>query len=162
MESKIDPSPQHTLWRISNYHSLGGEGGLFYPGRWHTLGHPVVYLAESPAGAMLETLVHMELRAIELPPTYNLLQVIVAESVPIESLKVSSTSPWKSDSSLTRSIGDEWLESRRSALARVPSAILPNTWNCLLNSNHPDARLVQIADSTIAHFDPRLLRKIRP
>jgi RES domain-containing protein len=162
MESKVDPSPPRTFWRISNYHSLGGEGGLLYPGRWHALGHPVVYLAESPAGAMLETLVHMELRGIELPPAYKLLRVVAARTVQIESLTISDTGRWKSVSSLTQSIGDEWLESRRSALARVPSAILPNTWNCLLNSNHPDARLLQIADSTIAHFDPRLLRKIHP
>jgi RES domain-containing protein len=162
MESNIDPSPQRTFWRISNYHSLGGEGGLFYPGRWHTLGHPVVYFAESPAGAMLETLVHMELREIELPPSYNLLRVVVAESLPVETLVIPDVDLWKSNFSLTQAIGDEWLESRRSALARVPSAILPNTWNCLLNSSHPDARLVQIADSTIADFDPRLLRKTLP
>jgi len=162
MEAKIDPSPQRAFWRISNYHSLGGEGGLLYPGRWHTLGHPVVYLAESPAGAMLETLVHMELRGIELPPSYNLLRVVVAESLPIESLAIPDVDVWKGNFSLTQSIGDEWLESGRSALARVPSAILPNTWNCLLNSSHPDARLVHIADTTIAEFDLRLTRKIVP
>jgi RES domain-containing protein len=159
MESTIDPS-ERTFWRISNYHSLGGEGGLLYPGRWHTLGHPVVYFAESPAGAMLETLVHMELRGTELPPSYNFLRVIVAGSLQIESLMVSDVDLWKSNLSLTQSIGDEWLESKRSALARVPSAILPNTWNCLLNSNHPDARLAHIADSTIAEFDLRIIRKV--
>jgi RES domain-containing protein len=159
MESNV---PERTLWRISNYHSLDGEGGLLYPGRWHTPGHPVVYLAESPAGAMLETLVHMELREIELPPSYSLLRVVVAESLGLETFIVHDVDPWKSNASMTQAMGDEWLGSKRSALARVPSAILPNTWNCLLNARHPDARLVQIAEVTKTEFDTRLLRKDRP
>ncbi|MGB9409097.1 MAG: RES family NAD+ phosphorylase, partial [Terracidiphilus sp.] len=48
-----------TLWRISNYVDLSGEGGLTASARWHTKGKPVVYLADSPAGAMLERIVHM-------------------------------------------------------------------------------------------------------
>ena len=34
------------------------------------------------------------------------------------------------------------------ALARVPSAIMPNTWNFLLNPEHPEAgeiRIIEIA-----------------
>ncbi|MDE3106013.1 MAG: RES family NAD+ phosphorylase, partial [Acidobacteriota bacterium] len=42
------------LWRISNFRSLAGEGGLRYAGRWHTAGKPIVYLAASAAGALVE------------------------------------------------------------------------------------------------------------
>jgi hypothetical protein len=54
------------LWRISNFAGLKGIGGLRALGRWHFAGRPVVYLAEHPAGALLETLVHQEIR---WPPT---------------------------------------------------------------------------------------------
>ena len=45
------------LWRISNHSALDGRGGLYAPARWHSQGHPVVYLATSPAGALVEVLV---------------------------------------------------------------------------------------------------------
>ena len=75
------------LWRISNFADLKGVGGLRAPGRWHTTGRPVVYLAEHPAGALLETLVHQEIgSAADLPDTYRLLRVEVGERVKIAEL----------------------------------------------------------------------------
>ena len=48
------------LWRISNYADLSGAGdGLLAAGRWHTRGRRIVYLADHPASALLEMLVHM-------------------------------------------------------------------------------------------------------
>ena len=55
------------LWRISNHRTLDGRGGLETSARWHTLGRPVVYLAESVASALLEVLVHLELSPVGLP-----------------------------------------------------------------------------------------------
>ena len=49
------------LWRISNYRTLDGRGGLETSARWHSQGRPIVYLAESVSGALLEVLVHFEL-----------------------------------------------------------------------------------------------------
>ena len=55
------------LWRISNHASLTGEGGLYASGRWHTRGQRVVYLADHPASALLEVMVHLEIDAEDLP-----------------------------------------------------------------------------------------------
>jgi len=55
------------LWRISNHATLNGRGGLYTSARWHTAGRLVVYLAESSAGALLEALVHLELKPGRLP-----------------------------------------------------------------------------------------------
>jgi RES domain-containing protein len=149
------------LWRISNHHSLSGEGGLKYAARWHSVGRRIVYLAESPAGAMVEVLVHLELDDDDLPVGYTLLRVSVPDELPLEEINVPVSDAWKSDHSLSRSLGDEWLARRTTALARVPSAILPNTWNYLLNPLHRDAELIQIVDTTRAEFDPRLLKHLR-
>lgn len=149
------------LWRISNFHSLSGEGGLRYSARWHTAGRPIVYLAASPAGAMIEVFVHLELSEDELPPAYTLLQVEAPASLTLDELRVGKGENWRTDLGVTRALGDAWLEGGRSALARVPSAILPNTFNYLLNPLHRDARRIRIAGSTKASFDPRLLRHLR-
>jgi RES domain-containing protein len=155
------PPTKLELWRISNHRSLTGEGGLHYSARWHTAGRPIVYLAASPAGAMIEVLVHLELPEDELPPSYTLLKVEAPASVVIEEIRVPAKEDWKTNLSTSRRLGDEWLGSANTALARVPSAILPNTFNYLLNPLHRDAKKIRIANATSAAYDPRLLRHLR-
>jgi RES domain-containing protein len=145
-----------SLWRISGYNALSGEGGLYHSARWHTAGHRIVYLAESPAGALIEALVQAELNERSWPGNYDLMQIAVPDGLQVETLKVSAGEDWKQSSGRSRGLGDEWLRSRRMALARVPSAIVPSTWNFLLNPEHPAAAEVRIVETTRATYDPRL------
>src|SRR5271170_3951098 len=105
-----------TLWRIGNYHSLNGRGGTLYSGRWHSVGTPIVYLAESVSAALLEKLVHLEVLETEIPLRYMLLKISLQEDVAFEDLNPSGEN-WRKELHLTRSIGDEWLGSMRTALA---------------------------------------------
>ena len=146
------------LWRLTEHPSLDGEGGRLYAARWNSKGTPVINLAASPPGALIEVLVHLELDDTELPPAYTLLRVSVPEKLRIPDLAVPAGEAWKNDQALTRKIGDAWLKSQRSALARVPSAILPDTFNYLLNPLHPDAVRITVAEAHSATLDPRLLR----
>lgn len=145
------------LWRISRHRDLSGAGGLRTPGRWHDRGLPVVYLSESPAGALLETCVHTG--ANDVPPTYLLLAVAAAEGTPLESLAGGTLRPdWFERVEATRKLGTEWLRSLRSALLRVPSALVPDTYNVLLNPIHPAAAGVRIESVYEYPFDPRIKR----
>jgi len=146
-----------SLWRISNHRSLSGEGGLRYSARWHTAGHRIVYFAESPAGAMIEALAHLELDEKDWPRSYQLMEVEVPKALRVVELSPGAGKSWRKSLAATRRIGDAWLRSGRSALARVPSAILPRTWNVLLNPDHNDARPVRIVRTIRAEYDPRLL-----
>lgn len=145
------------LWRISNHADLSGAGGLRYAARWNTAGRPIVYLAETPAGALLEVLVHLELEEAALPRHYQLLRVAVDPSTVVEELGVPDGTRWKRNPVTTRALGDAWLRIGSTALARVPSAILPHTANYLLNPRHPAAVSLQILERQRARFDPRLL-----
>jgi RES domain-containing protein len=149
-----------TLWRISGYPDLSGEGGLGASGRWHTEGRLNVYLADCPAGALLERIVHMTdmVEDAILPRFYQLLQIAVPDELAIKSLTVLAPTDWREQPEFTRSIGDAWLASQETALARVPSAIAPHTWNYLLNPAHPDARQVRVAEVIKERFDNRLFR----
>jgi RES domain-containing protein len=70
------------LWRISNYADLSGTGGVLHPGRWHHRGRPIVYLAESPAAALLEVLVHVQVsHPGELPAHYQLMEIALPDGV---------------------------------------------------------------------------------
>jgi RES domain-containing protein len=118
----------------------------------------VVYLAESPAGALLEVLVHFDLDSEDIPDFYTLLQVSTPEETAIRSLDPPTGAQWRGNREMTRRIGDAWLASLETPVARVPSAIMPHTWNYLLNPEHPDAKPVQIAEVIKERFDIRLLR----
>jgi RES domain-containing protein len=148
------------LWRISNYPDLSGEGALGTSGRWHTEGRLVVYLADCPAGALLERIVHLMDRNEDgiLPRFYQLLRVSVPDELAIRPLNVLAPTDWREHLEFTRNLGDAWLASMETALARVPSAIAPHTWNYLLNPEHPDAKQVQIAEVVKERFDNRLFR----
>ncbi len=145
------------LWRISNYTSLDGRGGLFASARWHTSGRPIVYLAETAAGALIEVLVHLELDLNNLPQSYTLLKAEAPDNVSIRTLSDSDLPPnWRQNETAARSVGDEWLASGTHALLRVPSAILPETFNVLLNPGHPHAAQVKVLWCQEYPWDRRL------
>ena len=152
------------LWRISDYASLSGEGGLYFEGRWHSIGLPILYLAASPPGALIEVLVDLELDEGRLPEHNRLLEIAAPDTLAIEKLTPDSQGPAKmpvQEIAQTRSLGDAWLRKRGTPLARVPSAILPSTWNYLLNPMHPDAAKIAIQSATRVGYDVRFFKKLR-
>jgi RES domain-containing protein len=147
------------LWRISNHATLDGRGGLLAPARWHTEGRAIVYFAESAAGAMVEVLVHLELGSDAMPPDYRLLKAEAPDDLSLRSLDVTHLARhWPKDPLTTRTVGDEWLASAATALLRVPSAIVPETWNVLLNPSHADAKHLKTLWHRSYPWDERLLK----
>jgi len=153
----IDTTPR-VLWRISNYPDLSGAGGLKRSAQWHNRGTKIVYLSDSPTGALLETLAHFEIDAEDIPEFYSRLKVVVPDGLAVQQLDPAEDTDWKLNEKLTRSLGDAWLRERRTCLARVPSAIATEAWNYLLNPEHPDAMQVQIFAVTKEKYDLRLFR----
>ena len=147
------------LWRISNHVSLAGDGGMRASGRWHTRGRRVVYCSESPAAALLEILVHFEIDVRDLPTRYRLLKLRAPDALVIEGLLAADLpTDWLEHTDRTRAIGDRWLQAGRSALLRVPSVVVPETFNVLLNSGHAHAGQIELVQLSEHAIDPRLLK----
>jgi RES domain-containing protein len=148
------------VWRISNYLDLSGQGGLRAPARWHHAGVPIVYTGSSPASALLEVLVHLELGDLEhLPDSYQLLRINVPDNIDISVIDESSINPdWRRLPEISRAIGDEWLRKSSSALLSVPNAIVPHTQNYLINPAHRDTRRIKIHSHGNFPFDFRLFQ----
>jgi RES domain-containing protein len=147
------------LWRVSNYADLSGEGGRRVAARWHERGRPTVYLAEHPALALLETLVHLDIDPDELPSHYQLLTVDVPDNVAVEELaeaELARIADWRHSPQETRSVTRAWFSERRTALLRVPSAIVPAAYNYLLNPLHPEAARIAVAARETVQYDARL------
>jgi RES domain-containing protein len=142
-----------SLWRISDFANLSGAGGLHASGRWHIIGRPVVYAAESPAGALTELLVHMDPQFAD--EEFQLIEIEVHSGTSMKSTN-NLPSGWKHRLDVTRRIGNEWLAGMETALLRVPSAIVPDTFNILINPLHRDAEKIKIAAKKKLRLDPRL------
>lgn len=145
-----------TLWRISNYADLSGEGGRRSSARWHTEGLAVVYLASSPASALLEILARY-IPLDDLPDSLQWPEISVDGRVSV-SARPDLDPGWQADVAQTRAIGDTWLRDRSAALLEVPSALVPKTSNYLLNPRHPDAARIRIASTLRYAVDRRLAR----
>ena len=153
-----------TLWRISNHCDLEGLGGEKSDGRWHTAarGKRIVYLSESPAGALLESLANLKGNPAPFPETYQLLEVSVPDDIYASMVFPSGGSPasrafYKAlPQSLSRKKGNSWLHRSVSALAGVPSFPSPFSLNILLNPKHPDARKISIKACRRIKYDRRL------
>ncbi|AUN29797.1 RES family NAD+ phosphorylase [Niveispirillum cyanobacteriorum] len=136
-------------WRICRapFADLSGEGARLYGGRWNQPGLPLVYLAETAALAVLEVRVHLDLSPDLLPDDYVLCEVSLT-GVPVERVTELPAD--------TAIFGTDWLRSARTAVLSVPSLIVPESRNLLLNPGHPEANGARITGSRAFSFDRRL------
>jgi RES domain-containing protein len=152
-----------TAWRITKRkharNAFTGEGASEFGGRWNNPGTAVVYTAQSQSLAALEMLVYLD--SSELLEKYLLLGVDFDQSL-IRSIEHSALPKnWRSDPAPAslRSIGDDWILAGTSVVLRVPSALVPEENNYLLNPGHHDFARVRVGKPVAFRFDPRLAIK---
>lgn len=145
-----------TGWRLTRrpWADLSGEGARRHGGRWNSPGRAVVYLSEEAALPVLEVLVHLDLPPDLLPPDYVLMRVDLS---PLEAA-IENGPDGASGMAESRAWGDRWIGEARTPVLRVPSVLVPESANLVLNVRHPLAGI--LADSVSRPFalDPRLLR----
>lgn len=149
------------LWRISTFDDLIGLGGELSTGRWHTAaaGKRIVYLAEHPALAIVESLVNLFGNQHRLPETFQLLRIEVPEETEFDSIQERLLpQQWHENFAQTQALGDDWLQRNETALLAVPSAPSPESTNYLLNPRHPDAPRIAVVWSRWLRYNRRLFR----
>ena len=104
-------------------------------------------------------LVHFEIDLQDLPVRYRLLKIEVPDEAQIERVSADQLpADWPEQTEVTRVLGDGWLTKGSTALLSVPSAIVPETFNVLLNPAHQDAKRIVIVQAGEHAIDPRLLK----
>ena len=148
------------LWRISNYKDLSGLGGLKAAGRWHEKGRYVVYATDHPASALLEVMVHLEIDFEDLPRDYQLLEIELPDDIAVENVFATEieriSNDWQDNPPITRGLLAPWFDGARTAVAMVPSAIMPFSLNYLINPLHPDASRIKVVQAARHPYDRRL------
>lgn len=136
-------------WRLCRapFADLNGDGARRYGGRWNAPGRPIVYAASNAALAVLEVRVHLDLTPDLLPDDYVLLTIDLRD-LAIEDVATLPDNP--------AAFGDAWLQERRTPVLQVPSLIVPESTNLLVNPVHPDAARASVVASRRFVFDRRL------
>ncbi|WP_201981654.1 RES family NAD+ phosphorylase [Hymenobacter rubidus] len=145
------------LARYTRRFDLSGYGAYLYGGRWNLPGLALLYTAEQRAIALLETLVHLPVE--DLPNDMYLMTLEVPDDVSRETLGPSDLpTDWQrlSMPQPTAILGHAWLQSGRSVALQVPSVVVPQERNLLLNPVHPEFLRVRLLEAQPFHFDERL------
>ena len=139
--------------------TLSGIGASLSEGfRWNSLSTRIVYTAESRALAILEVSVHLDLQE-DLPTDRYLTTIEIPDEVEILELdQMDIPLNWDSKPPIieTQLIGDDFVNQQTAAVLKVPSAIVPEESNYLINPLHPDTQKIKITASKQLVFDSRL------
>lgn len=145
------------LYRIVKcaYADLSGTGARLYGGRWNSEGRSMVYLASSRSLAVLEALVHLS--PTNLPDGFCIMTIDAPDDVLEISFKQLPKN-WNEypEHNILKQIGNDFLIKQKHLLLKVPSAIVKEEFNYLLNPLHKDAALVKIISTQPFTFDQRL------
>ena len=138
---------------------FSGQGGLYAGGRWTPRGRPVVYTSASISLAVLEYTVNYHRRG--WVPATILGRAMIPASIRVEAVSIDKLpANWfiASPPPQLQELGGEWLERGETAVLKVPSAIVTEEWNYLLNPLHVDFRKLRISSPKPFNFDQRVAR----
>jgi len=151
------------VWRITRAgkKTLSGEGARLYGGRWNSEGRAAIYSSATLSLAVLEYLVHLE--PSEIPSDLVTLKIEIPDEPGVGAVadparfddrdwRMTPAPPWQAE------LGDAWLEDGTFLWLAVPSAVVPEERNILVNPAHRKFGKVRVRSERPFPFDLRLLK----
>ena len=135
-------------------------GELVASGRaacWNPNDVEMIYTASSRSLACLENAVHRD--QIGLSALYSILTINCPDDLKTDKIDLDSLPQNWSDYNqmhITQAIGEKWIRSNNAAILCVPSSIITEEINYLLNPKHADFKLIKIVSSQPFVFDRRI------
>src|SRR5690554_1015764 len=128
-----------------------------FPGRWNRSGEEVIYAASSRSLACLENLVHR--RSTVGTSSFRTMVIYAPDHSTIQHINLQDLPDDWNQSPISHqcvTLGSEWYKTQKSLILRVPSAVIPDEFNFVLNTRHADFGKVKIVDALPFYFDRRL------
>lgn len=149
-----------SVWRLcrEEYADLSGIGASLYGGRWNSPGRSVIYTASTLALAFVEII--PGLRKNSIPKGFVSIYISMNSTVSKKEIKIedfpenwpkAKTNNWFIER------GNQWLQDKKELLLIVPSVIIPEEKNILINPHHPEIEKVEIKTIKPFHVDPRFI-----
>ena len=149
------------FWRLTperwSAGAFSGEGGIRFSGGWNPKGVRLVYTSEHLSLALLELLVNMD--AVADSERYVAIRGEIPDHLEVGYIELRDLpTDWRDPSrpGLLQRIGRDWIVGGRYAALSVPSAVVPQERNVLLNPEHPDFARITIGPPESFSFDARL------
>jgi RES domain-containing protein len=133
---------------------LSGTGSKLYGGRWNPPGIAVIYTSQFISLSILEILVRAS--KLTAPLSYTLLTFEIPENSVFQLQSKKLKKDWQHDVDYTQQIGKDFLEENQSLCLQVPSAIVPQENNFLINPLNQHFKKMKILSSELLELDKRL------
>lgn len=149
------------VYRISQTKYAGSLVASGIAGRWNTAGEPMIYTGGSISLSCLEVLAHRNGASLSFDK-FSMAMLLIPDDLQILEIKVpelqSLNAEWfhVEHCPITQKIGNQWINNMKTAVLKVPSAIIDKEYNYLLNTWHIDFNQIKIVDITPFNFDNRL------
>lgn len=135
---------------------ISGTGSFLYGGRWNSKGLYALYAAEHISLAVLEIMVNYNRAASGIRPRFYLMELAVPDVLLLQVKSNLLKKDWQNDWDLSRFMGDQFLKSNSHLVLAVPSAVVPEENNYIINPLHKDFKKVEIKSSRLYGLDNRL------
>lgn len=125
--------------------------------RWNSNDVNLIYTASSQSLACLENVVHRSY--LGLNHEFRLMKIEVPDNLEMEEIKLAELKKnWTKFESnpYTQQIGDSWIKSMNTALLKVPSSIIFQENNYLINPKHLDFDRIKLISVEPFVFDQRI------
>lgn len=125
--------------------------------RWNSRGRFVIYTAGSRALACLENVVHRSGEGLQ--ELFRVMVIDVPDTLPVETITLADLPvDWADyqNYDICQQRGEMWLLRGAAPVLKVPSAVVKQEWNYLLNPAHPSFSAIQLVRTESFAFDPRL------
>ena len=126
-------------------------------GRWNSEGNKVIYCAESIALAFLENMIRRQ--GVGFNDDFKTMFIQIPDEVSITSVEVAELKKgWRNEGNCVqcRQLGNKWYEEGKTLLLKVPSAVLPEGFNFVINRLHKDFKKVKLIEATDLVPDERI------
>ncbi len=150
------------VWRLAQPEfaaDLNGEGNTITGARWNSPGRGVVYASLNLSLCVLESFAHLPpFLRINLPDMAAVRIEIPDEAsrLDIDLMELPSDLAGEETEERCRQLGDGWLTVQKHLVCTMPSIIIPQERNVMINPAHPLMNRVRIIATERFRFDPRL------
>jgi len=149
-----------TAYRLVHRVALGESPDPFRPlphaNRWNSADLQVAYTAENVALAALEIMAHLGPRGRSMSG-YQLFSISFADD-DFEDATTQAPDIDTQDGDATTAYGDTWAKARRSLALRVPSVVVPLSFNYIINPAHPRMSATTVQTHGAFEYDERIVR----
>jgi RES domain-containing protein len=137
---------------------LSGNGARLFGGRWNSEGFFALYTSSSRSLALLETLAHTPAKMLDVK-VYHLITLSVPDNILTQKISVKNLlAGWNAPDTrpFTKKMGDIFLYDKKNLLLEVPSVMIPEETNYVLNPLHRDMKQVKLINKRRIYFDKRI------